>query len=137
VLRAKASAVGLALHEVSDVDLAAAAIAADAWMLVTHATSLERPAAQGAAAVRALTAVLSRAAGDAFDEPDETVEASLDPALVSAADGYALWASSQLGEDGPEALRRAASDLAHAGPTGPLAAFSELLAISADHAGLS
>lgn len=62
-LRALAARHGVPLSYVSDKDAAAAALAADAWMLVVGASSLKEPYMYGESAVKVLSAVLLRAAG--------------------------------------------------------------------------
>lgn len=116
VLRARASANSVTLTDATQVDLAAAVIAADAWSFVTGAADLRRPATHGPGAVAALAGALARAAGHRryvtgtiLDE----VPGDLHSDTISLIDGYRSWLTGTLG---PQAvggvLRRAAADLA-------------------------
>lgn len=132
-LRARASSAGMELRDATDVDLAAAVIAAEAWATTLNATSFQVPAQYGQEAVVVLSAILSRAAGHAGTSEEILPEiCSMDPDLLEAAAGHARWASLILGDDAPEALRRAASDLSSAGPYSRFAAYGELLDLTAE-----
>jgi hypothetical protein len=129
VLRALASRFGADLTSVSEVDLVAAAIAADAWMLVLDAGALGDPAVLDVAAREAFANLLLRAAGvrsDDDDAPPAHWPPSLDPRHLVAVDCYRDWAVEVLGDDAEAALRRAAADLTVPGRLGGLAALLAL-----------
>lgn len=133
VLRAKASAHGIKLQKATPLDQAAAALGADAWMLILRSSSLELPLAYGEGAVKALAAILARAAGHA-GEPCEfsAGHCASETSLIFAAESHARWAEKMVGNLAPSALRRAASDLSAAGPQSRLSHYAELLLIVAD-----
>jgi hypothetical protein len=130
VLRARAARLGVTLTTASPLDLAAAAIGADLWMLATGSLDLERaPGSDGAA--EALAKVMLRAAG----HPSPPRRRSGPPPPVcsdtqvsAAVSGYLEWAEHHVGADAGEALRRAAADLS----CGRLAPFAEVLVLTAD-----
>jgi hypothetical protein len=133
LLRAKASAHGLELAIASKLDLTSAAIAADAWVLVLRTDSFDNPRQHGEPAVRALAAILSRAAGRSLVAyPVEAWRCASEPDALLAAAGHGRWATSALGRGAGEALRLAASDLAAAGTHSPLTSFAELLVMEAE-----
>lgn len=133
MLRARASSAGVELLEASDVDLAAAVVGADAWAHLVNASSLQNPAQYGHEAVSVLGAVLSRAAGRPLACEELLTDAcATDPHLLSVAMSHARWVRTVVGSQGPEALRRAAEDLACAGPSSVFAAFAELLCLTSD-----
>lgn len=139
-------------------DLAAAVIAADAWMWLLKADSLNRASQHGPAAVAALAAALSRAAGHKSPQKAEKhdgvaashpngeeqdvqhmladAEALLDPEALAAAESYYIWASSMCNAP-HEAIMRAAADLSAGSgqeltrEERRLAQFAELLNIAA------
>jgi hypothetical protein len=147
VLRARASANGVALIETTAVDLAAAVVATDAWQWVTGAADLRRPATHGPGAVAVLAAALARAAGHRHYVTGavlDDVTADIDADAVALIDAYRLWIREQLGSEQEEpVLRRAAADLAaghHAARAGRelglagLAALVDALSVSPDPA---
>lgn len=115
VLRARAAANGVTLTAATPVDLAAAVVAADAWVFVTGAHDLRRPAVHGPGAVAALAGALARAAGHrryvtgaVLDEVPGDVESD----TITLIDAYRTWVCALLGQDAVGAtLRRAAADL--------------------------
>lgn len=130
LLRAKASAHGLELAPATQLDLTAAAVAADAWALVLRTGSFDTPRQHGSGAVRSLAAILSRAAGRSLVAyPVESSRCASEPRYLLAAEAHARWARAALGPGAGEALLLAASDLSAAGPLSPLSAYAELLVI--------
>ena len=128
VLRARAAREGLALHPVGEVDLAAAVVGVDAWSLVARSGSLAVPARHGWPAVQALAASLARAAGhDPVLRQPELAECAQDPVLVAAAEAHRDLAEALVPGHPGEVLRRAASDLAAAGPETDFMAYAALL----------
>jgi hypothetical protein len=115
VLRARATAGGVTLLDTSEVDLAAAVIAADAWLWTLNTGDLRHPATHGPGAVAVLAAALARAAGHRRYITG-TVLDDVTPAVsgeaVELIDSYRRWATSQVGApSGSAVLRRAAADL--------------------------
>lgn len=113
VLRARAAAGGVSVQAAGPLDLAAATVAADAWLWLCGTDTFDHPAAHGQAALTALAAILSRAAGHRryitgvlFDV--ERVD--LHPESFDAVESYLRWAEQHTGE-GAGVLRRAAADL--------------------------
>lgn len=134
VLRARASQMGIVLHPAGDVDLAAAAIGADVWLLATGAVDLGRAAGLAPGAPEALSRVLMRAAGRAAGPMP--VDGPLPPqpdnsTLWRAADAYLEWAETVCGSSEP--LYRAAEDLC----IGSLRPVAEMLRSTADAANLT
>lgn len=141
ILRARASRSDVdILPQVSDIDLAAAVVAADAWMWLLRTDTFERAGQHGPAAVAALAAAVARAAGHRMyitgtildDIPVDTHPDSLD-----AADSYRAWAGDNTPDPGA-VLRRTAADLS-AGAGGEmtgqerrLTGFAALLEATAD-----
>lgn len=134
VLRARAMAHGLDLRLAEKIDLAAAAVGADAWMLLCNTASFELPRQHGEPAVRSLAAILARSAGHSGASMDIQAERCASaPELLVAAESHGRWAHRVVGEQAPEALRRAAFDLAAAGPKSRFSSYAELLSIIADN----
>jgi hypothetical protein len=141
-LRAWAGRSGVELCETSDIDLAAAVVAADAWLWVLRSTSFTRAATHGPGAVAALAATLARAAGHRLYVVGETLEdvsPMVDPDAIELCEHYRRWAGAQLGaERAAGVLRRAGADLAagrdqaRAGRELDLARLGALLDVSAD-----
>lgn len=136
VLRALASRLGSSLLPASEVDLVAATIAADGWMLTLGAGALADATVLDAAASAALVNVLLRASGMGAPSIDQRTQLlsmgrvpSSEPAHAAAADAYRAWAERMLEYHAPEALLRAAADLDVDGPLGSMAV---LLALVAD-----
>lgn len=133
VLRARAMAHGLDLRTAAKIDLAAAAIGADAWMLLCNTNSFELPRQYGEAAVRSLAAILARSAGHSGGSSEfHSENCASAPELIVAAESHGRWAYRVIGEDAPTALRAAAFDLAAAGPKSRFSSYAELLSIVAD-----
>lgn len=128
VLRARAQAAGLAVRDVDDVDIAAAVVAADGWMLCNRTDTLTVPARHGRDAVATLAAILSRAAGYPTDItlPDLS-ECSQDPDHLRAAEQYAALVEQWLPGRVRDVFERAASDLAAAGTGTRMYAYGALL----------
>jgi hypothetical protein len=129
VLRALASRFGADLAHASPVDLVAAAIAADAWVLALDADTLGDPSVLDVDTREALANVLVRAAGSRCGDegPPAHWSPSMDPHHLAAVDRYRDWAVEVLGDhEAPDALRRAASDLTVPGRLGEVAALLAL-----------
>lgn len=116
VLRARARSRGVKLAQADMVDLAAAAVAADAWVALTGARSLDAAAGWGRNATAAVAALLARAAG----HPSPLAEAPLEDCPVSddllrLAEYHWEWAGLLAPGRAGDVLLRAASDLMAAG----------------------
>lgn len=132
VLRAQAARSGMVLGRATLVDLAAAVIGADAWMLVTSATGMQHAPRYGRAARNVYLAILLRASGCGPVGVPPFRDASTADEVISAADGYARWASRMLGGEARQALQLAALDLAVAELDRQFLAVSGALLIAAD-----
>lgn len=133
LLRAQASARGMQLTDASEIDLAAAVIGADALLAFSGSPTLWRAAHAGAAARKVLCSVLMRAAGCATNRQPAELDVDTRAGSIELADGYRLWATARLGpERAAEALRRAAGDLATAGPGSELGSFAGNLLVCAE-----
>jgi len=132
ILRAQAMRRGMVIEQCSAVDLAAAVIAADAWMMIAAATELYQAPEYGRVAGEVYMNILLRAAGCGGDNPNLGSRPDERDAAISAADGYRRWATALLGPEAPEALRRAAGDLCSAGDDTAFAAMGAVLAVAAD-----
>lgn len=137
VLRARAARHGLTLAEATVVDLAASAVAADAWVLITAARGLDHASRKGETAAGVLAAILARAAGAGSHLDEDALlaceaECAEDPFWAGTADQYAAWVRHVAGLHAPAALRAAAEDLASAGPGTGFSAFAALLLLLAD-----
>jgi hypothetical protein len=133
VLRARASQMGVDLEPADDVDLAAAAIGADAWLLCTGAVDLSRSMGMVPGAAEALSRVLMRAAGRPVPLARDTEPPAPFPddmRLVHAASAYLEWVEEHFEDHEP--LRRAADDLA----VGALRPVAVVLRSTADAASL-
>jgi hypothetical protein len=140
-LRAKASGSGMELHAASQVDLTAACLGADAWILVYGASrpevGLDTPRRAGKQAVAAAAAIFARACGlggeSTVDPSLEDLDQSTIDKWLPTAEGLTQWARAQIGDTAAAtALRYAASDLCAAGERSPAAAFASLLVACAD-----
>lgn len=129
------------LLETSRVDLTAACVGADAWMVVFAGSreeiGLDQPRRAGKSAVAAAAAIFSRACGQSGPTTVDPTLADIDQPAIDAwlpvAEGLARWAQSEIGATAAAtALRYAASDLCAAGDTSPAAAFAALLVVCAD-----
>lgn len=132
LLRALAARHGITLQPASDVDLIAATIAADAWLTAFNARAFDGPERHGQPAVRALAAVLLRAAGGAAGTTNLPAgPCSYRDEVIALAERYSDWAAEHI-DDPAQALRAAASDLAQAGALGTLAQVAQVLLLAAD-----
>lgn len=112
-LRKQLEKFGIESLPVSPRDAAAAAIAVDAWMFATGASTIRSAAQYGPAHLAALSAAIVRAGGLASAEVVAPFEApASSPALALALRGWVAWACAELAtEDAALALRLAATDL--------------------------
>lgn len=134
VLRARASQMGVALQPASDLDLAAATVGADVWLLATGAVDLSRATGLAPGAAEALSRVFMRAAGQSpgalrVDGPPPPQPD--DQRLWRAADAYLEWVDGLFGSY--DAMYLAADDLC----IGSLRPVAELLRSAADAAKLT
>lgn len=131
VLRARATRFGLVVGDVSDVDAAAAALGAEAWMRAVGADSLDVPGRHGDSATRALAAILQRAAGCGDLGPVDTVAADADDSHLAAAADWVrqleLWGTPVTG-----VYLRVAYDLAAGGDDPRLASMAAALSAVAE-----
>lgn len=115
VLRARTVSNRVELAGAGDADLAAAAIGADAWMWITGAEDLNRPAQYGPGAVAVLAAILARAGGHrryVTGEVLDDVTPLVSPDAVELVEAYRDWVGGQLGGVAcTPVLLRAAADL--------------------------
>jgi hypothetical protein len=134
ILRAKAARHGVTLTAVSDIDLAAAVVAADGWCAAYRTVSLDRPGMPGSAAARALARILLRAAGQGVPaEPPPVIDPADDPDHLELATTGLHWAGRTSGvTPAEEVLLRAATDLAVAGTSTPAGRYAELLVVVAE-----
>ena len=132
VLRGQAGRRGMVLVDCDDVDLAAAVIGADAWMRVAAATELYDAPEYGRVAGEVYMHVLLRAAGCGSETPVASDSVATDDDTIVVVDGYRRWATSLLGDDAAEALRRAAGDLSSGGLDTAFGAFGGVVAVAAD-----
>jgi hypothetical protein len=132
------------LREASQVDLTAACLGADSWLLVYGASrpevGLDTPRRAGKQAVAAAAAVFARACGlggtSTVDPSLEELDQIRIDEWLPVAEGLAGWARAQIGDTAAvTALRYAASDLCAAGETSPAAGFASLLVACADTLG--
>jgi hypothetical protein len=134
LLRATAAAAGARLHDASTVDLVAATIAAECWMSALNAKNLTQPVRHGTAAVAALAALLARAAGIAeVQDCPALAGAEQDVKMIHQVENLAKWATTVVGVDASEVLRRAAADLSAGSNDSRLEAMAGLLVIVADN----
>lgn len=133
MLRARAAAAGAEIRPASPTDLVAAVIGAEGWMSAFTSTSLAVPVRHGNVAVNALAAILTRAAGlaEAHDAP-LVATASNDTEVLRRLEELAHWAERMIGPEAPDALRRAAGDLAVSCEDARVEAVAGTLAIIAD-----
>jgi len=132
VLRARAAANGARLRDTDELNLATAAVGADAWVALTGAQDLSTPAGFGPAATASLAAILARAAGhpgQQVEVPLETCASSMP--LLRLAEEHVDWAYELVGTDAHQALIDAGSDLAAGGPDSAFAAYGCLLQVVA------
>lgn len=140
LLRARAQTMGVDLVRADTVELSAAVIAADAWVLVTG-RSLEHHRSAGADASRSLAALLARAAGAtsspvgssedweliAVECPDDEQT----KAWMTSVEEHARWAEQYDRVMAADIIRAAAYDLSSAGEGTDLAGYAALLTIYA------
>jgi hypothetical protein len=131
VLRARASRFGIDLSPAGEVDLVAAVIGADLWLLVNRAVDLDHASGLQPGAAEALSKVLLRAAG----RPSPVAVWKGPPApcststpVVAAVAAYLEWAQEHVRVEASDALRRAAQDLY----CGSLASTAEVLIVAAE-----
>ncbi len=131
MLRARASRFGIALEPATTVDLVAAVIAADLWLLVNRAVDLDHTSGLRPGAAEALSKVLLRAAG----RPSPVVvwkgppaPCSTSVATATAVSAYLEWAQCHVAGDASQALRDAAQDLY----CGEMASTAEVLIVAAE-----
>jgi hypothetical protein len=132
VLRGQAARRGMELVSADDSDLAAAVIGADAWMRVASANQLYDAPEYGHVAGEVYMHILLRASGCGLETPMTSDAVTTDDDVIATADGYRRWATVLVGDSAPEALRRAAGDLASAGMDTAFGAFGAVLCIAAD-----
>jgi hypothetical protein len=133
LLRARAAAAGAAVVPATAVDKVAAVLGAEGWMCAYGTESLAVPVRHGSVAVNALAAILTRAAGLAeVHGVPLLAAASTDSAVLRRLETMADWAERMIGADAPEALRRAAGDLAVACEDNRVEAVAGTLVIIAD-----
>jgi hypothetical protein len=112
LLRARAAAAGAGVVQATEVDLVAAVVGAEGWMYAFGTDSLAVPVRHGGSAVSALAAILTRAAGLAeVHSVPVLAAASSDAKVLRRLEMLADWSERMIGEEAPEALRRAAGDL--------------------------
>lgn len=134
VLRARAVRAGVSPSQVGGVDLAAACIAADAWMALTGAAGLDRPQQHGAPALAVAAALLARASGCGEEASEvSTWDCPSAEWLLALAEEHGQWALDLVGDDACLALERAAWDLTAGGEGTAFSAYAALLAITAQN----
>ena len=119
-LRERADELGLPCAEADPVDLVAAVVGSDAWLIATGAHRFEQAASFGVRSMGALAAVLARAAGQGEDVLGPIPGAMPWPITMRALDerlpALQSWAGQHIEHSMVrEAFRRAASDLAWGG----------------------
>jgi hypothetical protein len=122
----------MVLTEASDVDLVAAVVGADAWMLIAAANDLYTAPGYGRAASEVYMNVLLRAAGCGAETPSLSDRVATSESAIATADGYRRWATALVGPAAPEALRRAAGDLAAGGVDTEFGKLGAVLVVAAD-----
>lgn len=120
--------------EAEDVDLVAAVVGADAWMMIAAATDLYSAPEYGHAASEVYMNVLLRAAGCGNEAPVLSDRVDTSEAAIASADGYRRWATELVGGQAGEALRRAAGDLAAAGIETEFGKLGAVLVVAAETA---
>lgn len=134
VLRARAAAMGTRLEHAEAVDLAAAAVTADAVVALTGASTIDRPSRYGPAAVNVLAACLARAAGHGSPpEPIPTLECPSAPWLIRLVDEHIDWVEHLVDSSAVDAvLDRVAWDSWAGGGDSVFAAYAILMAAARD-----
>ena len=140
LLRARAQTMGVDLVRTDPVELSAAVIAADAWVLVTG-RSLEHHRSAGPAASRSLAALLARAAGASSSPVGSSEDWDLiavecpdddqTKAWMAAVEEHARWAEKYDRVMAGDIIRAAAYDLSSAGEGSDLAGYAALLTLYA------
>lgn len=136
-LRARASAAGTELRPAEPVDLAAAAIAAESWSVLTDG-SLATPRHSGPVALAVAAAILARSAGhgEAHDDAELALIATSctdrTDHLIGEVERIAVWATQLYPQNPARAMCLAAADLTAGGERSPFIEFAALLVLTSE-----